>query len=339
MTSAHAPGRPAGRVLITGATGLIGGALARSLSGDGEAVRALVRPGPAADALRAAGIETAEGDIRDAQVVRAAIRGCSHVVHVAAQRTARGVALTDYHAVNVGGTEHVARAAAAEGVARVVYGSTLGVYGFVTGPPIDEATPVRPNTPYRRTKWLGATRLHDAAVQDGLPSVIVCISSVVGPGAWIWLSYCRLVDAGRLRLIGGGANATDVVALDDLVAGLRLALTVPGVDGQTYALGGGEDVRARDVAGLVAAALGRPVPSVGPPAGPYHLLAHVSTLAFLATGHILLFAHAREGMVSEKAVVVARARAELGYDPRNDVAIDAMVADFRDRGDLAAAPR
>lgn len=322
-------------VLITGATGLIGGALARTLAADGHAVRALVRAGADTSGLDTAGVERAEGDIRDAAAVRAAMRGCTHVVHLAAQRTQRGIPLAVYHAVNVDGTRNVAAAAAAEGVSRVVYGSTLGVHGFVTRSPVDEATPVRPNTPYRLTKWLGEEALH-AAGRDGLPVVVARIASVLGPGAALLLPFCRLIDAGRLRLIGGGANAIDVVVLADLVAGLGLALTAPGADGRTYVLGGDQDVTLRDVAALVAGALGRPVPRRGLPAAPYRLLVHASDLTFRATGRIVPFAHRREALVADKAASIARARADLGYAPAGDLgaAVRAMVAAFRATGGL-----
>lgn len=78
------------RFLITGATGFIGGALARRLARDGLAVRALVRRGADTRSLAAAGVELATGDVRERAAVREAMRGCTHVVHLAATRAGSG---------------------------------------------------------------------------------------------------------------------------------------------------------------------------------------------------------------------------------------------------------
>ena len=325
-------------ILITGATGCIGGALAGVLAADGVRVRALVRSGADTAQLEADGVERAEGDVRDAGAVRDAVRGCAQVVHLAAQRTQRGLPASVYHDVNAGGTKHVVAAARAEGVARLVFASTIGVHGFVTRAPVDETTAVRPNTPYRLTKWLGEQVVSQAR-QEGLSTIIVRISSTVGLGTTQWLPYCRLVDGGRLRLIGGGRNTTDVVTLDDVVAGIRLAVLAPDTGTGTYALGGGLELTARDLACKIAEALGRPEPLRGPPAIPYRLAVHAASVGFRTTGHLVAFVHDRELFVSDNRVSIRRARAELGYAPRGDIdgALRAMVAAFRVDGRLAPA--
>ena len=326
------------RVLVTGATGFLGRAMALRLCADGVAVRALVREGRDAAVLERAGVELAPGDVREAASVRDAMRGCTHVIHLAAQKTATGLSAAAYHAVNVRGTAHVAEAARAEGVTRLVYGSALGVHGFVTRGPLDESSPIRPNTPYRRTKWQGEVVLREAHARHALPVVVARISSVVGAGARSWLPFARSVEAGRLRLIGDGANHLDLVVVDDLIDGLRRCATVPGVEGRHYVLGSGESWTVRAFAAAVAGALGAPAPAPGLPAAPYRALLRAASLLFRITALHSEFAHDREVLVADKHASSARARAELGYEPTRPVAaaIDAMIAGFVADGRLRA---
>jgi len=325
-------------ILVTGATGCIGAALARRLAADGVPVRTLVRSATSSSQLEAQGVERADGDIRDAAAVRDAVRGCACVVHLAAQRTQRGMPNAVYHDVNVRGTESVTAAALAEGVPRLVFASTLGIHGFVTDTAIDETTRVRPNTPYRLTKLVAEEAVGQAR-RAGLSAIIIRISSTVGVGATQWLPYLRLMNAGRMRLIGGGRNAVDVIALDDVVHGIRRAIGAPDAPSGTYALGGGLELTARDFADKVARSLDRPPPGAGPPAFPYHLAARASDLAFKATGRAFRFAHGREWCVANKRVTIDLARVELGYAPRGDIdgALTAMVASFRADGRLASS--
>lgn len=326
------------RVLVTGATGFLGRATALRLTADGVTVRALVREGRDAAVLEGAGVELATGDVREAAAVREAMRGCTHVIHLAAQKTVAGLSADAYHAVNVRGTAHVADAGRAEGIRRLVYGSALGIHGFVTRGSLDESSPIRPNTPYRRTKWLGEVLLQEAHARYALPVVVARISSVVGPGAKSWLPFVRSVGAGRLRLIGDGSNHMDLVAVEDLIDGLHRCATVPGVDGRRYVLGSGESWTVRSFAAAVAAALGVPTPAPGLPAAPYRALLRAADLLYRATSYHSEFAHAREVLVADKQASSARARTDLGYEPTRPVAaaIDAMIAGFVADGRLRA---
>jgi dihydroflavonol-4-reductase len=131
------------RVLVTGATGFVGGAVACRLAREGHDVRALARPSADITRLEAAGIDVVSGDVRDPGSLALAVRGCSHVIHLAAAKSGSSALI---HDVNVQGTANVLDAARETDVQRVVFGSTLGVHGFVTGQPIDERTRARPNT-------------------------------------------------------------------------------------------------------------------------------------------------------------------------------------------------
>jgi len=193
------------RVLVTGATGFVGGAVARQLAHDGHDVRALARPNSDTRRLVDDGIEVVEGDVRDRPSLAVAMTACSHVIHLAAAKRGSAALLDD---VNVYGTANVVNAARVAGVQRFVFGSTMGVHGFVTGGTLDERSPINPNTPYRRSKWQGEQVARDAHAHGAVPVVVARISTVVGNGAMGWVPLARDVAAGRLRLIGDGALGT-----------------------------------------------------------------------------------------------------------------------------------
>jgi len=141
----------ANTVLVTGATGFTGGHLARALA-TGQPVRALVRDPARAAELKSAGIEIIQGDIRDAQALRAAVSGVGVVYHIAAIYRSAGVPDETYRAINRTAVGELIQAAAAGGVRRVVHCSTVGVHGDVDHPPANEDAPLKPGDIYQVTK-------------------------------------------------------------------------------------------------------------------------------------------------------------------------------------------
>ena len=318
----------ASRVLITGATGFLGGALSLHLAAKGVRVRALARRAGESNGLERAGVKVVRGDVCDLTSVREAMRGCSHVIHLAAQRQAPGVPARVYQLVNVEGARNVADAASAERVTRVVYASTLGVHGFIARGTLDETSPIRPSTPYRWTKWLGEQVLHES--RGHRPTVVVArLASVVGAGATSWIPLARSIAAGRFALIGDGSNLIDLVALEDVLDGLWRCATASNASG-CYALAADATYTVRAFSGVIARTLGAPVPRPGPPAWPYRAMLHAASFTFRATGYHSPFAHEREILVANKSASPARARRELEYQPSHSVdsAVESMIADF-----------
>lgn len=321
------------RVLVTGATGFVGGAVARRLARDGHDVRALARPASDVARLVAAGIDVVPGDVRDPESLALALRGCSHVIHLAAAKSGPHALL---HEVNVRGTANVMEAARTSAVRRVVFGSTLGVHGFVTGRPLDERSPAHPNTPYRLSKWRAEEVARAAHEHMDLPVVIARISTVVGAGARGWLPLARGIAAGDMRLIGDGTNSIDLVPIDDLADGVIRCATASSIEGRQYVLGAGAPCTMAAFAASIARALGAPGPRSGLPAAPFRIAQRVAALVFRLTGFASSYVHDREVLVADKRADSALARAELGYDPHAslDDAVRAMVDDFVSTGAL-----
>jgi nucleoside-diphosphate-sugar epimerase len=191
------------------------------------------------------------------------------------------------------------------------------------------------------SKWRGEQVARAAHERAKAPVVVARISTVVGRGARGWLSLARGIAAGRMRLIGDGTNAIDLVPIDDLADGLIRCATVPSIDGRHYVLGAGTSSTIAGFAATIADALGMPAPQPGRPAAPFRIAQRVAALVFRATGIASPFVHSREVLVADKHVSSALARAELGYDPRSPVddAVREMVDGFVAAGQVAPRRR
>lgn len=172
------------KVLLTGATGLLGNAIARALAAEGRSVRALVRSPERAATLVPRGCEVVSGDVTDARSLAIATRGCTVVYHAAGLPEQWLADESTFERVNVGGTRNVVRAALDAGVKRFVYTSTIDTFRFPEpGLPFDEseidAAPKA--TAYERSKQ-AADRVVTDALAEGLPAVFLHPSGLYGPG-------------------------------------------------------------------------------------------------------------------------------------------------------------
>lgn len=171
-------------VLLTGATGLLGNAIARALVAGGRSVRALVRDPGKASAIVPRPCELAKGDITDAASVRRALRGVEVVYHAAGLPEQWLPDADTFRRVNVDGTRNLVSAALDAGVRRFVYTSTIDVFVFPPpGGSFDESEidPIPKATAYERSKQ-AADRIVTDALSDGLPAVFLHPSGIYGPG-------------------------------------------------------------------------------------------------------------------------------------------------------------
>ncbi len=173
------------KILITGATGQVGNAIARRLAGDGVEVRALVRSAKRADVLPE-GVEAVTGDVTDPQSLQAALDGVGTVYHAAGIPEQWRKDTDEFARVNVEGTRNVVEAALAAGVERFVYTSTDDALVQGPGKEFDESVlnPGPGDTPYQRSK-LQADRVVTEALDRGLPAVFLHPAGVYGPAPFL----------------------------------------------------------------------------------------------------------------------------------------------------------
>lgn len=242
------------RILVTGATGLIGGGLARRLLTVGAEVRALVRQTGSASGLRAEGMDVAIGDMTDPSSLAKAVRGCDAVAHFAGVLGDEAVPWARFMAVNVEGTRCLLTAAVESDVRRFLYASSVWAYGFDAGPGTDETTPARPcGDPYCDTKLLAQNIVLDAARRGDVSAVVVQPCPVYGPQDDAWTATpLRLLRRHLLAVPGRSGGMIQPLYLSDAVEGALAALT-RGESGQAYILCGAKELTVREFFGLYVA--------------------------------------------------------------------------------------
>ncbi|MGH2377164.1 MAG: NAD-dependent epimerase/dehydratase family protein [Candidatus Limnocylindria bacterium] len=241
------------RYFITGASGFLGGVLARQLRQAGHEVVALVRRPDAAPKLAELGVELRAGDLNDAESVRAAMRGADGIFHAAAWYKVGQSAMTagpggargggqerlDAYRVNVDGTRTVVEAMRDLGVPRGVYTSTVAVFGDTKGRVVDETYRTEGPFPswYAETKWHAHYEVALPMIAAGLPLVIVQPGVIYGIGDH---SPMRgVIDAylrGRLSVVPSGMAAS-WGHVDDTAAGHVRAME-RGRPGEAYIVAG-----------------------------------------------------------------------------------------------------
>jgi len=306
------------RAFVTGAGGFIGGRLVRWLRAHGWEVRGLVRPGRDPEPLRAIGAQPVVGTLDDLPVLRQACEGCEVVFHVAAALGPDAVPPTVFR-VNVDGTENVLQAACAAGARRLVFTSSVAVYGEAAPDGADEDTPPHPSGPYGESK-LEAERLCLRYMREqGIEVVLLRPCFVYGPGDRYFLpTAVSILRGGWFPVVDGGALPLDVVHVDDVVqAHLRVA-TVPQAAGRTYNVTDGRRRSVRELVALAARAMGvrvRLIPIPRTLVRPAAYLLRAAAELVRAPGRELITPENFGAMLAPHHFSIARARRELGYEP------------------------
>jgi nucleoside-diphosphate-sugar epimerase len=246
------------KILLTGATGFIGGHLARRLLTERRAaVRALVRNPAKAAEIAKLGAELVEGDLTDPASLERAVSGCSLVIHAAAQLVSvprREV----FEESNVGGTENLLRAAAAAKVARFVHLSTIAVFGLGTEGEVDERSPRRHSgDDYSDTKVDSEEVVLRYGREGRLPLVVLRPSMVYGPGSTHWsVIPLKRIKKEKLFVVSGGHGLVNYVYIDNLIDAILLAAEDDRAIGEAFNVNDGA-VSWRDFYGAYARMAGK----------------------------------------------------------------------------------
>jgi nucleoside-diphosphate-sugar epimerase len=208
------------RALVTGGTGFLGAHLANALAGAGYEVRTLDVNPPE----REGDHEFVRADVRDAEAVRAAARGCDVVVDNAALVPVTRASEAEYRSVNVEGCR-VTLDAAAEAGAYVLHISSSAIYGVPSELPVTPETPLAPFEPYGRSK-AEAERLVAARRGDGLTVGSLRPRTLLGEGrlGLFDVIFARIREGRRVPLFGGGANRVQMCDVDDFSAAAIAAI-------------------------------------------------------------------------------------------------------------------
>jgi UDP-glucose 4-epimerase len=284
------------KVLVTGGAGFIGSHVVDRLRAEGIKTRILdLRPSPHHPPSE---VDHALADLRDADAVHQAMKGCDVVIHLAASADVDEVAREPAHAeaVNARGTLNVLEAARRNGVQRVLYASTIWVYGNHDGTVDEDAAVALPDHLYTATKLAGEMYCRSYAELYGLQCTVLRFGIPYGPRARpagvIPIFVTKALAGDPLTIAGEGLQSRRFVYVEDLADGVVRALSA-GASGRTYNLVGDESVSVRGIA---------------------------DTVSDLVGGATVVHTPARTGDFQGAEVCGARAADELGWRPRTSFA-------------------
>lgn len=292
----------------------------RQLRERGDAVACLVRNPEKADRVKALGCELVAGDLGDERAIREGMSGCDAVIHAAAIYEV-GIPASEREAMreaNVGGTERVLGAALEAKIPKVVYVSTVGIFGNTHGQIVDESYehPAKEFTScYEQTKW-EAHQVAKRLIGEGLPCTIVQPGGVYGPGDTS--SIAQLLNQfldGKMPLMPFPDLGICLAHVEDIAGGILLALD-KGRAGETYVISG-PAVTTREAIETVATITGRKAPKRAVPVWLMKSLTPIGPVVGKMMGQP---PNLRELISSADGVTFwatyEKAKGELGYEPR-----------------------
>jgi dihydroflavonol-4-reductase len=307
--------------LVTGATGFVGAAVLRRLAEAGHNVRVLVRPTSDRRNLSDVDCEIVTGDLTEPESLKRAVRKCEAVFHVAADYRIWVPDREKMNRVNVQGTVDLIRAAAAAGVSRIVYTSSVATLRLGDdGLPADEESQAELSDmigAYKQSKFLAEREVKRLVVDAGIPAVIVMPTAPFGPGDVKPTPTGRMVvEAASGRMPAYVNTGLNVVHVDDVADG-HLRAYEKGTVGESYILGG-ENKTLQWILATVAALTGQRPPRIRLP----HWF--LTPIAYIWEG-VTRVRGSGEPMMTVDSVRMSRklmyfstekARRELGYSPR-----------------------
>jgi dihydroflavonol-4-reductase len=322
------------KIFLTGATGFIGGHVARKLRERDDEVVALVRSPEKGEALRELGCALEIGDLADVEAIESGVEGCDAVIHAAAIYKV-GIPKSEHpqmYDANVRGTERVLRAALAAETPKVVYVSTIAAFGNTAGKVVDESYQ-HPGTGftsyYEQTKYEAHQLAKRLIAEEGLPCVLIQPGGVYGPDDHSELgNLISQYVSGKLPLIPFPELGIDMVHVEDVADGILLGLD-KGKIGEAYVLGG-QITTNREILQTAAEVAGKKRRTTAMPTVAMKAIAPFGPLV----GPLLGFPPNIGELVSSGDGVTFwakhdKAMAELGYSPRGleSTLRDTMVAE------------
>ena len=306
------------KALVTGANGFTGSHLVKALQKRGDSVAGLVRKSSNLDRLADCQINLIYGDITDRAALTQAMQGVDVVFHTAAYVELGLVNAVEMQRVNVEGTRAVLDVAQSAGVSKLVYCSTIGIFGDTQGKIIDETfkrTQKDFSSAYDRTKY-EAQQLVDQAAAKGFPVTSVLPSGIFGLDDPHFMPVLNTFLKGRLKIWAGGQRITGIVHVDDLAEAMLLAAD-RGQLGGYYILSAG-DLSTREMFEIFSQETGIAAPTNAP-----EPVVRVVGALLDVVGRALSWQppidRERVHYLYDRCVRVdaSKARQELGWNPRS----------------------
>ena len=332
------------KLLVTGGTGFIGSHLAeqgRRLGAEVVVLGLTGRPEEKANAdlLRATGAQVLSGSITDAELCRQAVRGATHVFHLAVAMREGAKDDAFFESVNLDGTRRLLEASVEEGVRRFVYCSTIGIYGHRAAGITREDSPLAPGNVYERTKVAAERLVRELGAAGKLPFTILRPADVYGPRDQRLLKLFKGVSAGRFPFFGRGAGRRHMIYVDDVVSGFYRACERDQALGESFILAGPRACTLQELVAEVQAATGSARYGIRLPLAPMlGLAAVVEDVSRVIGVDPPIYRRRMDFFWSDSEFDTTRARRGLDWAPRVELpeGIRRTLDDYRRTGALAS---
>lgn len=307
-------------VLVTGASGFLGGALARELVQRGEDVRILARPTSKLDHLADLSLTVISGDLGNKAALAQAVAGVTHVYNCAGLSVDWGK-WDDFYAANVAGVQNLLHAAHAAGtVQRFLHISTTDVYGY-PATACDESYPITDiGLPYNRSKGMGEQAVWDFVAETGLPATVIRPMNIYGPRSKDFVAEIVKLLADRSMLfVNGGKSCAGLLFIDNAVDGIIAAAQSPNTVGKAYNLRDESTQTWREYVDALADGLGLPKAKISLPQGFALGAGRMMELLYgglRLSARPLLTRHAIYLIAVDQAYAIDRAKADFGFRSR-----------------------
>lgn len=262
------------KILITGANGFIGSHLSRHLLALGHEVTGLVRTTSDLKAIKDLHLKLLYGDITRPESLTSAFAGCDIVVHTAGAVTDWGT-MEYFEQHNLRGVQHIAEAAVAAGVKRLVHISTVAVYGFGVKNAVEDNPTPPSHVGYSTTKLKAVQWLRQYSVEHHLDLVVINPGNVFGPGDEKFiLPYLDLIYQNKFIYVDGGKSLTCPTYIKNLVYGIVQACFSPNASGETFNITDGLHITWRQFTDAFYKQLGKKLIHRSIPRGLVYFAAH-----------------------------------------------------------------
>ncbi len=323
------------RILVTGAAGFLGEHLVKELHGAGYVVRALVREKLPAISFPA-DVEVVAGDLLDARAMRVATAGCAGVVHLAGIAhvlNEKQSATLDFNGVNVVGTRNILEGAVAGGASRVVFASTVKVFGETTVGCVDESRTPCPENSYARSKWAAEQVVMDYARKAGFIAMSLRLPMVYGPTQKGNLfRMIAAIDQGCFPPLPHVNNVRSMLHVGNFAHATMLALQQPRVEYSAYVVTDENPYEISAIYDLLRMGLGRPIPKWRVPLWMLKMGAGCGDIIQIATGRsVSVSSSTLEKLIGPAWYSAAAITRDLGYCPpyRFNDAVPEMIRFYR----------
>lgn len=330
------------KVLVTGASGFLGGYLIEELVKRGYDVRGMIRDVSKANHLRSLGVEVVYGDLTRHETLPQVVRGVDAVIHLAAYYTFTG-SRSLYRIVNVEGTRALAQTALKSGVKRFIYCSSTEAIGPVKNPPGDEDTPPNPQFEYGRSKLLAEQVVKELG-NSGLEYTIVRPSGMYGPRNVDDVAYWFIMTVAKggilsKFMIGDGNYLVQFAHVKDVVQGFTLVLEKPEVStGQTYIISDEKAYTYKEVYEIISQILGKETPKIklSPRIAKFLLTFTEIYDRVSGGGNLILRRSIVDAVTTHRAYSINKAKKELGYKPQYNLkkGLEETIKWYKDNGFL-----